>query len=190
MLGATMLEMFGSTETCVIATRLTAHEESWHLYPGVTLAPGADSAQVDAPWFDAPTTLQDVIELVARDRFAVRGRNSDMVEVAGKRGSLADLTRRVLAVAGVQDAVVFQADPRPDLHPDAAAAGAVRRVAALVVAPELTAEAILAHLTRAIDPAFIPRPLVLVPALPRNELGKLSREALRRFAAAHLPPRP
>lgn len=181
-LGTTVLEMFGSTETCVIATRLTAREESWHLYPGVTLAPGPDCAEVDAPWFDAPTTLQDVIELVAPDRFAVRGRNTDMIEVAGKRASLADLTRRLLAVAGVKDAVVFQ--------PDAAPAGAVRRVAALVVAPDLSAEAISAHLSRAIDPAFMPRPLVLVPALPRNELGKLSHEALLRLAAAHLPHRP
>ncbi len=181
-LGATLLEMFGSTETCVIATRLTAREESWWLYPGVTLAPGLESAEVDAPWFDAPTTLQDVIELVPPDRFGVRGRNTDMIEVAGKRASLADLTRRLLAVAGVTDAVVFQ--------PDEAPAGPVRRIAALVVAPSLSAEAISAHLSRAVDPAFMPRPLVLVPALPRNELGKLSREALLRLAAAHLPQRP
>ncbi len=178
-LGATMLEMFGSTETCVIATRLTAHEESWHSYPGVTLVPGPECAEVNAPWFAAPTMLQDVIELVAPDRFAVRGRNTDMIEVAGKRASLADLTRRLLAVAGVKDAVVFQPEPVP--------AGAVRRVAALVVAPQVSAATISAHLSRAVDPAFMPRPLVIVPQLPRNELGKLSREALMRLAAAHLP---
>lgn len=178
-LDATVLEMFGSTETCVIATRHTAREESWHLYPGVTLAPGPEGAEVDAPWFHAPTALQDVIELVPPDRFVVSGRNTDMVEVAGKRASLADLTRRLLRIAGVADAVVFQ--------PDVAGAGTVRRVAALVVAPDLSAEAISAHLSRSIDPAFMPRPLVIVPALPRNELGKLSHEALVRLAAAHLP---
>ncbi|MEJ0008021.1 MAG: AMP-binding protein [Steroidobacteraceae bacterium] len=32
-LRAPLLEMFGSTETCVIATRLTAHESGWRLYP-------------------------------------------------------------------------------------------------------------------------------------------------------------
>ncbi len=178
-LDATVLEMFGSTETCVIATRLTAREESWRLYPGVKLMPGPERAEVDAPWFHAPTALQDVIELLPPDRFVVSGRNTDMVEVAGKRASLADLTRRLLGIAGVKDAVVFQ--------PDVAGAGAVRRVAALVVAPDLSAEAISAHLSRGIDPAFMPRPLVIVPALPRNELGKLSHEALARLAAAHLP---
>jgi len=175
--GAVMLEMFGSTETLVIATRRTAHEGSWHLYPGVALEPSADGAVVDAPWFDAPAVLPDVVELEGNDRFTVRGRNADMIEVAGKRASLADLNRRLLAIDGVRDAAVFQPDD---------GAGVVRRVAALVVAPGLAAEAILAELGRGIDPAFLPRPLVLVPALPRNELGKLSREALLKLAGEHL----
>jgi acyl-coenzyme A synthetase/AMP-(fatty) acid ligase len=166
----TVLEMFGSTETCVIATRLTAHEDAWHLYSGVSMQPGPDSAQVNAHWFDAPTVMPDVIELLADGRFVIRGRNVDMVEVAGKRASLTDLTRRLLNVPGVEDAVVFQ--------PDLQGAGGVRRVAALVVAPALSAEAIHDQLVRSMDPVFIPRPLVIVPVLPRNELGKLPRERL------------
>lgn len=176
-LETTLLEMFGSTETAVIATRRTAQEEHWRLYPGVTLTPGSASTAADAPWFAQPTTLQDVIELVAPDRFVVRGRNVDMIEVAGKRASLSDLTRRILAIPGVRDAVAFQTEGD---------AGRVRRVAALVVAPHLTVEQLVAELRHSIDPAFMPRPLVLVPALPRNELGKLSREALLSLAAPHL----
>lgn len=190
-LATIVLEMFGSTETCVIATRLTAREESWSLYPGVTVTPGASGTVVEAPWFDAPTALQDVIELEASGRFKVRGRNVDLVEVAGKRASLADLTRRLLAVAGVRDAVVFQ----PDVESAGAGAGAgagvgagaVRRVAALVVAPGLDAETITARLAAGVDPAFLPRPLVIVAALPRNELGKLARAELLRLAGEHAP---
>jgi len=95
--------------------------------------------------------------------------------VAGKRASLADLTRRLLAIPGVKDAIVFQ--------PDAAAAGVVRRVAALIVAPGLTVEAVTEQLTHKVDAAFIPRPLVRVDALPRNEVGKLPRDRL--LAALH-----
>ncbi len=62
-LHAPLLEMFGSTETCVIATRLTASESGWRLYPGVTLEPAADHTWVRAPWFDAATRLQDVVEV-------------------------------------------------------------------------------------------------------------------------------
>ena len=169
-LDTTLLEMFGSTETCVIATRRTSTEDSWHLYPEVMLEPDAEGVNVNAPWFAAPMRLQDVIERKPGNRFVIRGRNADMVDVAGKRASLADLTRRLLAIPGVQDAVVFQ--------PDAAASGVVRRVAALVVAPDLTPEAIVEQLAHSVDPAFIPRPLLKVTALPRNEVGKLPRERL------------
>jgi len=174
-LDTTVLEMFGSTETCVIASRRTSTEREWHLYPDVTLVPDAEGASVNAPWFVAPMRLQDLIELRPHNRFTIYGRNADMIEVAGKRASLADLTRRLLAIPGVQDAVVFQ--------PDASTSGIVRRVAALVVAPSLTPEAITDQLARSVDPAFIPRPLVIVPCLPRNDVGKLPRAQL--IAALH-----
>jgi acyl-coenzyme A synthetase/AMP-(fatty) acid ligase len=169
-LDTTLLEMFGSTETCVIATRRTSSEDSWHLYPEVLLEPDADGVNVNAPWFAEPMRLQDVIERKPGHRFVILGRNADMVDVAGKRASLTDLTRRLLAIPGVQDGVVFQ--------PDAVASGVVRRVAALVVAPDLTPEAIIEQLSHSVDPAFIPRPLLKVAALPRNEVGKLPRERL------------
>jgi acyl-coenzyme A synthetase/AMP-(fatty) acid ligase len=165
-----MLEMFGSTETCVIAVRHTAKDEAWTLYRGVSLLPLEDSAEARSAWFDAPTLLQDVIETLPDGRFLIRGRNVDMIEVAGKRASLADLTRRLLSVPGVEDGVIFQ--------PGAIGASGVRRVAALVVAPGLSAEAIVEQLGRSVDPVFIPRPLMIVPHLPRNELGKMPRDRL------------
>jgi len=168
--GSALLEFFGSTETCVIASRRTASESVWHSYPGVTLQPSDDATLVDAPWFPAPVLLQDVLEVRADGKFVVRGRNTDMVEVGGKRASLADLTRRLLAVPGVRDAVVFQ--------PDSVGNVAVRRLAALVVADDLTAADVLKGLAPSVDPVFLPRPLVFVPQLPRNELGKLPRDLL------------
>lgn len=171
-LGGEMVEMFGSTETCVFASRHTAKEDCWHLYEGVRLEPHADGTLVHAPWFVEPILLQDLVELQGEDRFVVRGRSSDMIEVAGKRASLSDLTRRLLAIDGVQEAVVFQ--------PDADAVGTIRRVAALVVAPKLTPRNVLDQLAAGIDSAFLPRPLLMVDRLPRNELGKLPREDLLR----------
>jgi len=168
--GGRLLEMFGSTETCIFASRLTATETSWRLFPQVTLQPQESGTLVNAPWFAEPTLLQDIVEIEPGHRFTVRGRNSDVIEVAGKRASLADLTRRVLAIEGVTDAVVFQ--------PDSEAVATIRRVAALVVAPSLNAKDVLARLAESVDPAFLPRPLLIVEHLPRNELGKLAREKL------------
>jgi len=70
--------------------------------------------------------------------------------------------------------VVFQ----PDAGVHGVGAAGVQRVAALVAAPGLTAAAIAAQLARAVDPVFLPRPLLLVAALPRNDTGKLDRAAL------------
>ncbi len=59
-----------------------------------------------------------------------------------------------------------------------------------MVAPGLDAGAILQALRERIDPVFLPRPLLLVDALPRNETGKLPQQRLRALvaqAAAHAP---
>lgn len=171
-LGGQMLEMFGSTETCVFASRHTAVDSWWTLYAGVSLQPAEQCTMVNAPWFASPMFLQDIVELRGDAEFIVRGRNTDLIEVAGKRASLADLTRRLQSIDGVKDAVVFQ--------PEQEAVGTIRRVAALVVAPGLNAKQIIERLAPGVDSAFIPRPLLIVAALPRNELGKLPLDTLMR----------
>ncbi|WP_049620805.1 AMP-binding protein [Frateuria defendens] len=168
--GAPVREIFGSTETGAIASRRTATEEAWTPYAGVALHPQPDGTLVEAPQLAAPLVLADLASLADDGRFRLRGRQADLLEIAGKRASLGDLTRRLLAVPGVRDGVVVQLD-------EADAMG-VRRIAALAVAPGLDEHAILAALRGAMDPVFLPRPLKLVEALPRNETGKLPRAAL------------
>jgi acyl-coenzyme A synthetase/AMP-(fatty) acid ligase len=169
--GAPLHEVFGSTETCVFASRRTAVDEDWKLYEGVVLHPQPDGTLVDAPQLAEPIALADIVSLHDEGRcFRLRGRNTDLLEIAGKRASLGDLNRRLLAIDGVQDGVLFQLD-------EGDAAG-IRRIAGLVVAPTLTVDAVLSALRHAMDPVFLPRPLRLVDALPRNETGKLPRARL------------
>jgi acyl-coenzyme A synthetase/AMP-(fatty) acid ligase len=163
-LRAVLVEMFGSTETCVVATRRTTQEEAWRIYPEIQLEPVEGGTIVRAPWLARDQLLQDIIEVRADRSFTVVGRHSDLVEVAGKRASLADLTRRLINLPGVEDAIIFQ---------PAAESGGVRRCAALVVAPGLSAREVLRRFRREVDAAFLPRPLIVVPALPRNEVGKI-----------------
>ena len=168
--GCELRELFGSTETCVIAHRRSARETAWTPYPGVCLQPQPDGSLVHAPHLPGPVALADLVELHGDGRFLLRGRNADLLEIAGKRASLGDLTGRLQAVPGVEDGVVFQLDrPGP---------GGVRRIAALAVAPSLDEAAIRAALAESVDPVFLPRPLKRVPALPRNATGKLPRAAL------------
>ncbi|GAA4856111.1 AMP-binding protein [Luteimonas vadosa] len=171
--GCEVRELFGSTETCVIARRRTASERAWTPLRGVSLQPRPDGAVVHADHLAGPVALADLVDVAGDGRFELRGRQSDLLEIAGKRASLGDLTRRLLAIPGVEDGVVFQLDARDD--------DGVRRIAALVVAPGLAAPAIREAMRCAVDPVFLPRPLRCVPALPRNETGKLPRAALLRM---------
>ena len=170
LFAAPVQEVFGSTETCVIAHRRTAGDELWTLYPGIALHPQPDGAQVEAPQLEQPVVLADLVELAGDAHFRLCGRNADLLEIAGKRASLGDLTRRLLAVPGVRDGVVFQLDE--------ADRRGVHRIAALAVAPGLDAAQILDTLRAGIDPVFLPRPLKLVDSLPRSETGKLPRAEL------------
>ncbi|MFC4727757.1 AMP-binding protein [Coralloluteibacterium thermophilus] len=168
--GAPVVEVFGSTETCVIAQRRTAATEVWTPREGVNLHPQPDGVQVEATWLERPVVLQDLVEPVCGGGFRLHGRATDLLEVAGKRASLADLTRRLLAVPGVLDGVVLQQD-RVD-------ARGVRPIVAAAVAPGLCRRDIVDALRGGVDPVFLPRRLRLVDALPRNETGKLPREAI------------
>jgi acyl-coenzyme A synthetase/AMP-(fatty) acid ligase len=88
-----------------------------------------------------------------------------MIKIAGKRGSLADLNRKLLGIDGVIDGVIF------------APSDNCRRLAALVVTDGLSTSAVIEPLRREIDAVFMPRPVFRVPRLPRQETGKLSRSA-------------
>ena len=168
--GCEVREMFGSTETCVIARRRTACESAWTPLPGVQMQPIPDGTLVHAPHLPQPVALADLVELEADGRFHLRGRQADLLEMAGKRASLGDLTRRLLAIPGVEDGVMLQLD--------ASDARGLGRVAALVVAPGLRESEILDALRPGIDPVFLPRPLRKVASLPRSETGKLPRAEL------------
>ena len=91
------------------------------------------------------------------------------MNIAGKRTSLAHLNYHLNSIEGVRDGVFVV----PEQHGEA-----VTRLAAYVVAPGLSREALMKALRQRIDSAFLPRPLHFVERLPRNETGKLPRQAL------------
>ena len=97
-LSTQVLELFGSTETCVIAYRRTAIEVDWSMHEGVSLQPQPDGTLVHTGYLPAPVLMHDILEPLPDRRFRLHGRNGDLLEIAGKRASLADLTRRLQAL--------------------------------------------------------------------------------------------
>lgn len=166
-----VVEIFGCTEAGVMAHRRTVDTAPWRTLAGGALLETGGVVQYHAPQLSLPVPMQDQVVVHDDTTFTLSGRASDMIKVAGKRASLQDLTRQLCSVPGVADAAV--------LAPDAS-----DRPAALVVAPGLDAAGILETLRQTMDPVFVPRPLVVVDKLPRNELGKLPIEAARQLLAA------
>ena len=163
-------EIFGATEVGSIASRRTAREEHWTMYPGVSSRETTDAILIDAPFLE-PRPLSDAIERLDAHRFRLIGRGGDLLKLGGRRASHAGLNHILTRIAGVEDGV-FAVPADLDERPSA-------RLTAVVVAPGLSAADILAALRGRIDPVFLPRRIVHVDALPRNPVGKLTSEALR-----------
>jgi acyl-coenzyme A synthetase/AMP-(fatty) acid ligase len=162
---APVFEIYGSSEAGMIATRRSAVDETWELCPGVSLTERAGEFWVQGGHILEAQRIADELRPKDERRFTLHGRKASLVKIAGKRTSLEALNAALLRIDGVQDGAFYLRD-------------GAERLGALVVAPQLDQRALRAALRRHIDPAFMPRPLHFVAALPRNESGKLTRQGL------------
>jgi len=174
---ARLLEIYGSTETGQIAIRRPTHTAEWRLWSGVSLELEAAGSRARGGHIEQPTLLPDVLEMTGPESFLLHGRLSDLVNIAGKRSSLAYLNYQLNSIPGVEDGAFFHAAESSASHTG------VARVAACVVAPALDAARLLEALRERIDAVFLPRPLLFVARLPRNDTGKLPLAALQSLAA-------
>ncbi|MEP7281292.1 MAG: AMP-binding protein [Rubrivivax sp.] len=180
--GGRLIEIYGCTEAGQVASRRTTDGEVWTTLGALTLAreadaDGADVFVVQGGHVLEPTPLADVLELIDARRFRLLGRANDLIRVAGKRSSLAHLNFHLNRVAGVTDGAFWL--PSDD-------GSGVARTVAFVVAPGRSAREIVASLRAHVEPAFLPRRVVQVAALPREATGKLTAGALAAFARATL----
>jgi acyl-coenzyme A synthetase/AMP-(fatty) acid ligase len=169
-------EIFGFAEAGSVASRRTVSTDEWQMLESVTLTGEEPAWSVQADYLPRPVRFPDRITVTGQERFRLLGRTEDQVNIAGHRASLGDLTRKLLEVDGVLDGAFYLPDP---------GAAPLTRLTAVVVAPGKTHDEIQRALRFSIDAVFLPRPLLFVPSLPRNETGKLPREALRRLVEQH-----
>jgi len=176
--GARVVEVYGCSEAGCLAQRQPVREPLWRFLPGFSAEREDGHTCIHAAHLPEPVRLMDRLQFEPDGRFRLVGRESDLVNIAGKRASLIELTKLLLQIPGVVDGVIFQPPEDDD--------GATGRLAAIVVAPSLTAAQVRRHLAARVDAAFIPRPLHLVDSLPRAESGKLPRQSvLQMFSQEH-----
>ena len=170
--GAPLYEIYGCTESGGIASRRTAETGEWRAMKDVTLRADSKGTWVRGGHVEIEVLLADVIELRGHGRFLLHGRTADLVNIAGKRTSLAHLNYHLNSIEGVRDGTFVVPEQEGET---------VTRLTAYVVAPGLSGEDLMNALRQRIDAAFLPRPLHFVDALPRNEVGKLPRQSLAEF---------
>ena len=177
--GAPLHEIYGCTETGQLASRRTTAGLEWQTLAGVRLRREGPTLWAEGGHIEHPTGLNDVIELTGdgplSTSFLLHGRHADLVNIAGKRTSLAYLNHQLNTIPGVADGVFLL--PRED------STDRIGRLAALVVAPGLTPAELTQALRARIDPVFLPRPLLFVDALPRSAAGKLPSQAAQDLLA-------
>ncbi len=174
-----LVEIYGCTEAGQVATRRTTDGPEWRTYDGLVLSGDGEQTRVQGGHVVTPTPLADVLEVLAPDRFRLLGRSNDLINIAGKRNSLAHLNFHLNSTPGVADGAFWL--PADEID------GSIARLVAFVVAPGLPQaalhEAVLASLRPRVDPVFLPRRVVAVPALPREpSTGKLPAIAFDAWA--------
>lgn len=170
-------EIYGCTEGGSIATRHTSNGAVWQLLDDMTIRRDKkDDIILSAKHLPEDVVLQDELSIHSENEFEFLGRNEDILNVGGKRYSVADLVLKLLEIEGVRDAFVF-------VPKDNDAEEKVARPAALVVA-DITEKQIAKILSEKIDHVFIPRPIKLVEKIPRNETGKVEKQQLQMLLKA------
>jgi acyl-coenzyme A synthetase/AMP-(fatty) acid ligase len=172
---APLYEIYGCSEVGQLAFRRTTDGDEWRCLDRIALRQDGSATWAGGPAIAIESRLADFIELRDPWHFKLLGRTTDIVNIGGKRSSLAHLNARLNAIEGVRDGAFLIAD---ETGPRGA------RMVAFAVAPGLTPSAVLAALRRHIDPAFLPRPLYLVDSLQRNALGKLTQDTVVQMLAA------
>lgn len=168
--GSDVVEIYGCSEMGSMAIRRRLESEHWRLFDLFTLQQQRDgSTLATAQHLTDSTILGDHLTLHDHRQFTLHGRTSDAVNIGGKRGSLEEFNRVLLQWEGAADGVVYLPEQTK---------AATRLAAMVVLNPGFHRKQLIDYLRQQLDAAFVPRPVFDVPALPRADNGKLSRQSI------------
>jgi acyl-coenzyme A synthetase/AMP-(fatty) acid ligase len=173
---APVVEIYGSTETGVVAMRRGALDPRWRPVQGVRIESEGSRTRVWGTHFPSPQLLADQVEVDAQGGFDLLGRHGDLIKIAGRRASLAGLNLLLQDLPGQDDAVFYLP----------ATGAPTERLVLIHAGPPLDRAATEAWLRERMDPVFLPRTIIRVDRLPRTESGKLPRAALDQVYADRL----
>lgn len=170
--GGVLREVYGCTEAGSFAWREPVRESRWELFREFNLTIDPGETRLLADHLPEPVRLQDTIVMDNGGKFRLLGRLGDLVNIAGKRASLADLNLKLLSIPGVQDGIITHASQPKSTE--------IERLIGLVVT-DLDPSTLHRELEKLVDSVFIPRPLLRVEHIPRGPAGKIDRASIDRL---------
>jgi len=181
--GLPVTEIFGSTETGGIASRLrqSGGLETWQPLDGVGISKSpAGRLEVDSPFVHAdlprPFETSDLVEIHGNGSFSHLGRSDGVVKIGGRRVSIPEVEECLRQHADVDDAAVV-AIPAPG--------GRGHQLLAAVVPNTCEVDGLVGALRKALrknfEPSCLPKRMLVVDAIPKDENGKVPRDRLLRL---------
>jgi len=174
--GVGIIEVYGSSETGILAHRQQLNDPHWHAFDQVHIVEQDARLKASSPFIHpsegAYFQSKDHISLEANG-FILHGRDDGIVKIAGKRISLLTVEDAILSCHGVKDVAVIAVPVQ----------GHIRDIALwAAIAVDANAiehvQAIRKHLQTRLDGAEMPRRIRLLGTLPREDHGKLQRDKL------------
>lgn len=180
--GYDIFEVYGSTETGVIAHRQQLNDEHWQAFPKVCIDKRDDCLQIASPFihYSEGEVFQsnDKVSL-HKHGFILHGRADGIVKIAGKRVSLLTVEQALRACEGVIDAVAIAVPVNGHIRDMTIWAALACDEGVIMSVRDVRA---MLHLK--LDSIEIPRRISLHKTLPREGNGKLRRsEILALFEA-------
>lgn len=174
--GAQIILYYGASElnyiTYVTDTEMTGQRNLiGKPFPGVTVTVKDEELFVDTPWhvegITMPYSLKDKGYQDAEGNFYFLGRSDDIVNIRGRKISLLKIQNHLEQFLEVQEAAVLY-QKETDKGP----------VAFVVLKKEIPVGALAAKLREKLAHYEMPRKIMILQAIPKNESGKTDKKKL------------
>ncbi len=181
--GLPVTEIFGSTETGGIASRIrqTGDPATWQPLDGVEISEtAAGRLEVDSPFVHAdlprPFETADLVEIHENGSFTHLGRSDGVVKIAGRRVSIPEVEECLRQHADVEEAAVV-AVPATGGRGHQLLAAVVPKARDVVDLVDTLRET----LRKNFEPSCLPKRMLVIDAIAKDENGKVPRDRLLRL---------
>ena len=169
--GTEIQEIYGSTETGVIASRNQMHSPLWQAVKDVKIESVDSLLQLESPYLgkdlSTPYLTSDHVCFNADGKFTLLGRADNVVKIGGKRVSTSSIEQLLESHPKVKGASVVEFNA-PGMLRDTALGAAVE----LHENAQLSSNELRVFCRGKTETTFIPRKFVFVQQMPRSSSGK------------------